>query len=163
MKFPYIYPDPKSHTLCDALAHDSGLEFEYILVGCRVDELINLIMLFVRVPGENIIDCPPAFTMYEFDAAVNCASVIKVRIMQTSQENSQNWANTDTETEEHTRDGSFSSNGLHKVNHCLGWLTQAVIHQTHHTPLLFDHVALSDSTISDPCALKLDPTDEIED
>ncbi|GJR39339.1 hypothetical protein Tco_1215023 [Tanacetum coccineum] len=45
----------------------------------------------------------------------------------------------------------------------LGWLTQAVIHQTHHAPLLFDHVALSDSTINDLCALKLDPTDEIED
>lgn len=28
-------------------------------------------------PGDKIVDCPPTFTMYEFDASVNCASVIK--------------------------------------------------------------------------------------
>lgn len=28
-------------------------------------------------PGDKIVDCPPTFTMYEFDAAVNGASVIK--------------------------------------------------------------------------------------
>ncbi|XP_022858934.1 histidinol-phosphate aminotransferase, chloroplastic-like, partial [Olea europaea var. sylvestris] len=29
-------------------------------------------------PGDKIVDCPPTFTMYEFDAAVNAALVIKV-------------------------------------------------------------------------------------
>ncbi|GJW16386.1 histidinol phosphate aminotransferase, chloroplastic-like protein [Tanacetum coccineum] len=77
MKFPYIYPDPESRTLRAALAHDSGLESEYILVGCGADELIDLIMRCVLEPGDSIVDCPPTFTMYEFDAAVNCASVIK--------------------------------------------------------------------------------------
>jgi histidinol-phosphate aminotransferase len=28
-------------------------------------------------PGDKIIDCPPTFTMYEFDAAVNGALVVK--------------------------------------------------------------------------------------
>lgn len=28
-------------------------------------------------PGDKIVDCPPTFTMYEFDAAVNAAAVIK--------------------------------------------------------------------------------------
>lgn len=28
-------------------------------------------------PGEKIIDCPPTFSMYVFDAAVNGAGVIK--------------------------------------------------------------------------------------
>lgn len=28
-------------------------------------------------PGDKIVDCPPTFTMYEFDAAVNGALVIK--------------------------------------------------------------------------------------
>lgn len=28
-------------------------------------------------PGDKILDCPPTFTMYAFDAAVNGASVIK--------------------------------------------------------------------------------------
>lgn len=28
-------------------------------------------------PGDKIVDCPPTFTMYEFDAAVNGAAVVK--------------------------------------------------------------------------------------
>ncbi|XP_047323670.1 histidinol-phosphate aminotransferase, chloroplastic-like [Impatiens glandulifera] len=78
LKFPYIYPDPESRTLRAALAQDSGLESEYILAGCGADELIDLIMRCVLEPGDKILDCPPTFTMYEFDAAVNAASVIKV-------------------------------------------------------------------------------------
>ncbi|KAK1294027.1 hypothetical protein QJS10_CPA16g01713 [Acorus calamus] len=77
MKFPYIYPDPKSRRLCAALAADSGLDADYILAGCGADELIDLIMRCVLDPGDKILDCPPTFTMYEFDAAVNGALVIK--------------------------------------------------------------------------------------
>ncbi|KAI5678371.1 hypothetical protein M9H77_09321 [Catharanthus roseus] len=78
MKFPYIYPDPESRRLRAALAEDSGLESDYILAGCGADELIDLIMRCVLDPGDKIVDCPPTFTMYEFDAAVNGALVIKV-------------------------------------------------------------------------------------
>uniref|UniRef100_A0A2N9G115 histidinol-phosphate transaminase n=1 Tax=Fagus sylvatica TaxID=28930 RepID=A0A2N9G115_FAGSY len=78
MKFPYVYPDPESRRLRAALAKDSGLESNYILVGCGADELIDLIMRCVLDPGDKIVDCPPTFTMYEFDAAVNGALVIKV-------------------------------------------------------------------------------------
>ncbi|CAH2066829.1 unnamed protein product [Thlaspi arvense] len=78
MKFPYVYPDPQSRRLRDALALDSGLDSEFILVGCGADELIDLIMRCVLDPGEKIIDCPPTFSMYVFDAAVNGAGVIKV-------------------------------------------------------------------------------------
>ncbi|XVF29983.1 hypothetical protein REPUB_Repub16aG0018300 [Reevesia pubescens] len=78
LKFPYIYPDPESRQLCAALAEDSGLESDYILVGCGCDELIDLIMRCVLDPGDKIVDCPPTFTMYEFDAGVNGAQVIKV-------------------------------------------------------------------------------------
>jgi histidinol-phosphate aminotransferase len=88
-----------------ALAEDSGLELEHILVGCGADELIDLIMrlgfsssctcFFVELvaselsnhkwckcrcvlePGDKIVDCPPTFTMYEFDASVNAALTIK--------------------------------------------------------------------------------------
>ena len=49
MKFPYVYPDPQSRRLRDALAQDSGLESEYILVGCGADELIDLIMRFCLI------------------------------------------------------------------------------------------------------------------
>ncbi|KAK6160110.1 hypothetical protein DH2020_003491 [Rehmannia glutinosa] len=78
IKFPYIYPDPESRRLRAALAEDSGLEADYILAGCGADELIDLIMRCVLEPGDKILDCPPTFTMYEFDAAVNAALVIKV-------------------------------------------------------------------------------------
>ncbi|XP_065621392.1 histidinol-phosphate aminotransferase, chloroplastic [Quercus suber] len=78
MKFPYVYPDPESRRLRAALAEDSGLESDYILAGCGADELIDLIMRCVLEPGDKIVDCPPTFTMYEFDAAVNGALVIKV-------------------------------------------------------------------------------------
>nr|ACF22699.1 histidinol phosphate amino transferase [Brachypodium distachyon] len=77
LKFPYVYPDPESRHLRASLAEDSGLEPEYILVGCGADELIDLIMRCVLEPGDKIIDCPPTFTMYEFDASVNAALVIK--------------------------------------------------------------------------------------
>lgn len=78
LKFPYIYPDPESRRLRAALAEDSCLEVDYILAGCGADELIDLIMRCVLDPGDKIVDCPPTFTMYEFDAAVNGALVIKV-------------------------------------------------------------------------------------
>ncbi|KAM7266700.1 hypothetical protein ACFE04_004597 [Oxalis oulophora] len=78
IKFPYVYPDPESRQLRAALAADSGLESDYLLVGCGADELIDLIMRCVLEPGDKILDCPPTFTMYEFDAAVNGASVVKV-------------------------------------------------------------------------------------
>ncbi|KAL9234634.1 hypothetical protein vseg_009485 [Gypsophila vaccaria] len=78
MRFPYIYPDPESRRLRAALAEDSGLEAEYILAGCGADELIDLIMRCVLEPGDKILDCPPTFTMYEFDANVNGAGVVKV-------------------------------------------------------------------------------------
>nr|XP_010940036.1 histidinol-phosphate aminotransferase, chloroplastic [Elaeis guineensis] len=78
LKFPYVYPDPESRRLRAALAEDSGLDSDYILAGCGADELIDLIMRCVLDPGDKIVDCPPTFTMYEFDAAVNGALVIKV-------------------------------------------------------------------------------------
>ncbi|MCO5610552.1 hypothetical protein L7F22_064791 [Adiantum nelumboides] len=78
LEFPYIYPDPESRRLRTALSKDSGLEAEHILVGCGADELIDLIMRCTLEPGESIIDCPPTFTMYVFDADVNGAKVITV-------------------------------------------------------------------------------------
>lgn len=78
MEFPNIYPDPESRRLRAALAEDTGLGAEHILVGCGADELIDLIMRCTLEPGDKILDCPPTFTMYAFDAAVNGASVVKV-------------------------------------------------------------------------------------
>lgn len=49
IRFPYVYPDPESRQLRAALAQDSGLESEYILVGCGADELIDLIMRLEKI------------------------------------------------------------------------------------------------------------------
>lgn len=78
MRFPNIYPDPESRVLRAALALDTGVDADSILVGCGADELIDLIMRCVLDPGDAIVDCPPTFTMYAFDAAVNNARVITV-------------------------------------------------------------------------------------
>ncbi|CAI5984923.1 unnamed protein product [Closterium sp. NIES-64] len=78
LSFPHVYPDPESRQLRAALAQDCGVPMEHLLVGCGADELIDLIMRCVLEPGEAIVDCPPTFTMYAFDAHVNNARVITV-------------------------------------------------------------------------------------
>lgn len=78
MKFPNIYPDPEQRALRKALAEREGVPMENILVGCGADELLDLLMRCVLEPGDTIVDCPPTFTMYAFDADVNCGGVITV-------------------------------------------------------------------------------------
>ncbi|GBG85630.1 hypothetical protein CBR_g40358 [Chara braunii] len=77
MDFPNIYPDPESRRLRAALSKDIGIEMEYLLAGCGADELIDLIMRCTLDPGDKIVDCPPTFTMYAFDAAVNGVEVVQ--------------------------------------------------------------------------------------
>eukprot|EP00192_Tetraselmis_astigmatica_P012220 CAMPEP_0117663520 /NCGR_PEP_ID=MMETSP0804-20121206/8656_1 /TAXON_ID=1074897 /ORGANISM="Tetraselmis astigmatica, Strain CCMP880" /LENGTH=422 /DNA_ID=CAMNT_0005470543 /DNA_START=210 /DNA_END=1478 /DNA_ORIENTATION=- len=78
VRFPHIYPDPESRALRSALADWSGIPADHILVGCGADELIDLLMRCVLDPGDCILNCPPTFGMYAFDAAVNDARVINV-------------------------------------------------------------------------------------
>jgi histidinol-phosphate aminotransferase len=79
-KAPYlhIYPDPESRLLRTALAQYTGLGPEYLMVGSGADELIDLVMRLVINPGDTIINCPPTFGMYAFDADVNGAKVKNV-------------------------------------------------------------------------------------
>lgn len=78
MEFPNIYPDPESRALRAALSAWQQVPMEHLLVGCGADELIDLLMRCVLEPGDKIVDCPPTFTMYAFDAAVNAAKVVTV-------------------------------------------------------------------------------------
>jgi histidinol-phosphate aminotransferase len=77
-KLPYahIYPDPESRALRKAVEVNTGVPFENILVGAGADELIDLIMRLLLDPGDAILNCPPTFGMYHFDAEVNAARVI---------------------------------------------------------------------------------------
>jgi histidinol-phosphate aminotransferase len=76
MDFPHIYPDPESRALRAALAGFTGAPAENLLPGSGADELIDLIMRVLLSPGESIINCPPTFGMYAFDAGLNAARVI---------------------------------------------------------------------------------------
>jgi histidinol-phosphate aminotransferase len=78
LPFPHIYPDPESSALREALARDTGLPRDNLLVGAGADELIDLVMRLFLQPGDLIVDCPPTFGMYAFDAAVNGARVARV-------------------------------------------------------------------------------------
>jgi len=79
LPFAHIYPDPESRILRTALAGFTGVPADLLLAGAGADELIDLTMrLFLR-PGEAILDCPPTFGMYAFDAAIAGARVIRVQ------------------------------------------------------------------------------------
>lgn len=78
--YPYlhIYPDPEQRALRTALADYTGVPAANILPGHGADELIDLICRVFLGPGDGVIDCPPTFGMYRFDAALAGAQVIKV-------------------------------------------------------------------------------------
>jgi len=78
MPYAHIYPDPESRHLRQALADSVQLPQEQILAGAGADELIDLILRLLIEPGDVILNCPPTFGMYAFDASLNCASVVDV-------------------------------------------------------------------------------------
>jgi len=78
MPYPHIYPDPESRYLRRALAGYIGLSMDYLLAGHGSDELIDLVMRLFVLPGDAVINCPPTFGMYRFDAAVNGARVLSI-------------------------------------------------------------------------------------
>jgi histidinol-phosphate aminotransferase len=78
LDFPHIYPDPENRALSSALAEYTGVPFSNIFVGAGADELIDLIMRLFLDPGDKILDCPPTFGMYAFDASILAAETISV-------------------------------------------------------------------------------------
>jgi histidinol-phosphate aminotransferase len=76
LPYAHIYPDPESRELRRALAAYHGVPFENLLAGAGADELIDLIMRLFLDPGDAILNCPPTFGMYAFDAGVNGARLI---------------------------------------------------------------------------------------
>jgi histidinol-phosphate aminotransferase len=78
LPYAHVYPDPESRELRQALAAHHDLPVENILAGAGADELIDLIMRLFLEAGDTILDCPPTFGMYAFDADVNGAQVIPI-------------------------------------------------------------------------------------
>ena len=76
--FPHIYPDPEQRALRAALAEYTGVPAANIFPGHGADELIDLLCRVFLGPGDAIINCPPTFGMYEFDAGLAGARVVSV-------------------------------------------------------------------------------------
>jgi histidinol-phosphate aminotransferase len=78
LQYVHIYPDPQSTALRARLAEFTGVPADYLLAGLGADELIDLTMRLFIQPGDSIVNCPPTFGMYPFDADVNGAGCISV-------------------------------------------------------------------------------------
>ena len=78
LPYGHIYPDPESRALRAALSIFTGVPTQNLLAGAGADELIDLIMRVTLDPGDAILNCPPTFGMYAFDADLNNAKVIDV-------------------------------------------------------------------------------------
>ncbi len=73
-----IYPDPEARHLRALLADYVGVDAAHILAGAGADELIDLTMRLLLRPGDAVVNCPPTFGMYAFDAALNGARLVSV-------------------------------------------------------------------------------------
>jgi histidinol-phosphate aminotransferase len=73
----HIYPDPEQRQLRDALSEYTGVPASHLLPGHGADELLDLICRVFLEPGDSIIDCPPTFGMYGFDAALAGAQILE--------------------------------------------------------------------------------------
>ena len=79
LPYGHIYPDPESRALRASLSAFIGTPTENLLAGAGADELIDLIMRVTLKPGDAIINCPPTFGMYAFDADLNNAKIINIQ------------------------------------------------------------------------------------
>ena len=78
LPYLHIYPDPANSALRTALAKSTGLPFDNLLVGAGASDLIDLILRLFIGPGDAVLNCPPTFSMYAFDAALDAAQIISV-------------------------------------------------------------------------------------
>ncbi|MFZ0545710.1 MAG: histidinol-phosphate transaminase [Candidatus Promineifilaceae bacterium] len=78
LPYAHVYPDPQSRQLRQALSDYHHIPAENILAGAGADDLIDLIMRLFLNPGDTILNCPPTFGMYSFDAAIQGAAAINV-------------------------------------------------------------------------------------
>jgi len=79
--YPYyhIYPDPQQEKLRKALSRHVNIPMENLFVGSGADELIDLLVRLFIEPGDYIVNFPPTFGMYEFDAAIAGGRVYDIR------------------------------------------------------------------------------------
>jgi histidinol-phosphate aminotransferase len=74
----HIYPDPQQTDLRAELAAFTGVDADHILPTHGADEMLDYLCRLLLQPGDAIIDCPPTFGMYSFDAQLEGAGVVEV-------------------------------------------------------------------------------------
>lgn len=74
----HIYPDPDQTLLREAISSYIGVPMAHILCGAGGDEIIDLIGRAFIQAGDAIIDLPPTFGMYRWEADVVNAHYVKV-------------------------------------------------------------------------------------
>ena len=73
-----VYPDPESGRLRELLADHIDVPRAQILCGAGADELIEIILQLFIEPGDVIINTPPTFAMYGFDAPLYHGRVVDI-------------------------------------------------------------------------------------
>lgn len=78
-EYPYyhIYPDPQQTELRAALSSFVGVPAAHILPSHGADEMLDYLCRLFLQPGDAIINCPPTFGMYSFDAGLAGATVVE--------------------------------------------------------------------------------------
>ncbi|MCC9077630.1 histidinol-phosphate transaminase [Litorilinea aerophila] len=76
--FYHIYPDPQQEELRAALSRFVGVPAEHILPTHGADEMLDYLCRLFLGPGDRVINCPPTFGMYSFDAGLVGAQVVEV-------------------------------------------------------------------------------------
>ncbi len=74
----HVYPDPRQSALCDALGAFLGVPAAHIVAGHGADELLDCLCRLFLGPGDAVINTPPTFGMYGFDAKLAGAAVVDV-------------------------------------------------------------------------------------
>src|SRR5215203_4343217 len=73
-----IYPDAAQRSTRVALAEYAGVPADSLILGNGADELIDLLMRAYLDPGDELVDFPPSFAMYAFNAQLQDAKVVAV-------------------------------------------------------------------------------------
>jgi histidinol-phosphate aminotransferase len=74
----HIYPDPEQSELRAALSSYAGVPAANILPSHGSDEMLDYLCRIFLQPGDAVVDCPPTFGMYSFDAGLVAAEVVEV-------------------------------------------------------------------------------------
>jgi len=79
-RYPYFsrYPDAGQAEVRKLLGEYTGISAERIVAGSGSDELIDLVLRLLLMPGDEVISCGPTFDMYRFSTQVCGGTLVEV-------------------------------------------------------------------------------------